>query len=100
MGNFSGSQLVNDCDFEPRTVSKGLPLSITLNAVDPIHTKLSSPDQNRFCSPAILVSAGSLLICEQYVREMLLGFSRHMLQRAVRTTCPGEIVQVKVGSGQ
>ena len=100
MGNFSGSQLVNDCDFEPRTVSKGLALSITLNIVDPIHTKLSSPDQTRFWSLAILVIAGCLLICEQYVREMLLGFGRHMLQRPVRTTCPGEIVQVKVVSGQ
>ena len=69
MGNFSGSQLVNDCDFEPRTASKGLALSMTLNTVDPIHTKLSSPDQTHFCSLAILVSAGSLLICEQYIRR-------------------------------
>lgn len=68
MGNFSSSQLVDDCDFEPRTVSKGLALSITLNAVDPTHSKLSSPDQTRFCSLEVLISADSLLRRGQYVR--------------------------------
>lgn len=47
---YLSSRFINCCDFEPRPVSKILTLSITLDTVDPVHTKSPCPNRIRFCS--------------------------------------------------